>query len=199
MRQEVISDIEQAINQSYDQLDGEWREWLEVAKKYDGKVPYQDRLDIRHAIIIELYHTRQKDGKPLPILRAYRIASLTVALYWRDYYYHTNGIDCGSCSKVQRHKCKQDDLYRECPKAIKIESLNKPILDSEGNLTELGELIADDKALDLDAWVSDKVWEIGYKPRLVEIAYKLQGGYPLDWKDYKYLQRYRHKEQKRLL
>ena len=35
-----------------------------------------------------------------------------------------------------------------------MESLNKPIIDSEGNLTELGELIADDKAIDLDAWVA---------------------------------------------
>ena len=48
--------------------------------------------------------------------------------------------------------------------------MNKPILDSEGNLTELGELIADDKAMELDAWVSDSTWEIGYKPRLVAIS-----------------------------
>ena len=38
-----------------------------------------------------------------------------------------------------------------------LESLDKPILDSEGNLTTLGELIADDKALELDGWVSDSV------------------------------------------
>jgi hypothetical protein len=128
----------------------------------------------------------------------YRIASFTVADYWRAEKRHDNGIDCGSCSKAQRQKCKQDDLYRECPKAITIESLNKPILDSEGNLTELGELIADDKALDLDAWVSDKVWGLGYKPRLVEIAYKLKGGYPLTNADMIYLCRYRKRQQKRL-
>ena len=108
-------------------------------------------------------------------------------------------MDCHTCSKAQRHKCKEDDLYTECPKAIKLEYLSKPILDTEGNLTELGELIADDKALDLNGWVSSSTWEIGYKPRLVDIAYRLKAGIPLDWKDHKYLQRYRQQEQKRLL
>jgi len=55
--------------------------------------------------------------------------------------------------RAQRQKHKEDSLYLECPKAIKLESLNKPIIDSEGHTTELGELIADDKTLDLDAWV----------------------------------------------
>ncbi len=83
-------------------------------------------------------------------------------------------------------------------KAIKLESLNKPILDGEGNLTELGELIADPKSLDLDAWDRESLWQIGYKPRLVDIANKLKAGIPLDWKDHKYLQRYRQQEQKKL-
>ena len=90
-------------------------------------------------------------------------------------------------------------LYADCPKAIKLESLNKPIVDSEGNLTELGELIADDKAIDLDGWVSDSTWELGYPQRLVDIAYKLKGGYPLTNADMIYLCRYRKQEQKRLL
>lgn len=34
---------------------------------------------------------------------------------------------------------------------------NKPIIDSERRTTELGELIADDKALDLGAWVDAPV------------------------------------------
>ncbi|MFC1981420.1 hypothetical protein ACFLVN_04160 [Chloroflexota bacterium] len=110
-----------------------------------------------------------------------------------------NGLTCGNCSKSQRHKCKEDDLYTECPKAIKLESLNKPVIDSEGNTTELGKLIADDKALDLDAWVSSSTWEIGYPKRLVEIAYKLKAGIPLANYDMVCLSRYRKREQKRLL
>jgi len=125
----------------------------------------------------------------------YRIASRAVADYWRAYYKANNGLDCHSCSKAQRHKCKEDDLYTECPKAIKLEYLSKPILDGEGNLTELGELIADPKSLDLDAWEQDSLWQIGYKPRLVDIAHKLKAGIPLEKKDQKYLERYRRQAQ----
>jgi hypothetical protein len=128
----------------------------------------------------------------------YRIASHTVADYWRTQYKLTNGLDCGSCSQAQRKECKTNDLYSECPKAIKLEYLDKPIIDGEGNITELGELIADDKALELDGWVSDSTWEIGYKRRLVDIAYKLKGGYPLTKYEHLYLVRLRKREQKRL-
>jgi hypothetical protein len=69
-----------------------------------------------------------------------RIASYTVADYWFRHYKITNGLDCGHCSKAQRAKCKEDDLYSECPKAIKLEYLSKPIIDGEGNITELGDL-----------------------------------------------------------
>jgi len=129
----------------------------------------------------------------------YRIASRAQADYWFRHYKLTMGLDCGHCSKAQRQKCKEEWLYGKYPKAVKIESLNKPVIDGEGNTTELGELIADDKAMELDAWVSNSTWEIGYPRRLVAIAYKLKEGIPLDWKDHKYLQRYRQKEQKKLL
>jgi hypothetical protein len=129
----------------------------------------------------------------------YRIASRAVADYWRAYYKVNNGLDCHTCSKAQRHKCKEDDLYTECPKAIKLEYLSKPILDGEGNLTELGELIADPKSLDLDAWERDSLWQIGYKPRLVEIAHKLKAGIPLTKYEHTYLVRFRKREQKRLI
>jgi hypothetical protein len=76
-----------------------------------------------------------------------------------------------------------------------LEYLSKPVIGEDGELTELGELIADDKAIDLDAWVSDSTWEIGYPKRLVNIAYKLKAGTPLDKKDQKYLERYRRKAQ----
>jgi hypothetical protein len=125
----------------------------------------------------------------------YRIASRAVADYWREHYKLTNGLTCCNCSKAQRQKCRADWLYPECPKAIKLEYLSKPILDSEGNLTELGELIADDKALDLDGWVSDSTWELGYPQRLVDIAYKLHKDEPLGNGDRSYLKRFRKQAQ----
>jgi hypothetical protein len=129
----------------------------------------------------------------------YRIASRAQADYWRAYYKVNNGLDCHTCSQKQRQKCRSEDLYRECPKAIKLESLDKPILDSEGNLTTLGELIADDKALDLDGWVSSSTWELGYPKRLVAVAYRLKAGIPLTKTDRQYLWRFRKAEQKTLL
>ena len=128
----------------------------------------------------------------------YRIASFTKAQYWREHFKLNNGLTCCNCSKAQRRKCKDDDLYTQCPKAIKLESLNKPIIDSEGNITELGETIVDPKSLDLDAWERDSLWQIGCKPRLVEIAYKLKAGEALTQVELNYLCRWRKREQKKL-
>jgi len=159
----------------------------------------QDREDLLHTIILTLAVAERNNGhKPFTEAVMYRIASRAVADYWFKHYKITSGLDCGHCSKAQRAKCKEDWLYPECPKAIKLEYLSKPILDDEGNITELGELIADDRAIDLDAWVSNTTWEIGYPKRLVEIVYKLHRGDKLDWRDYKYLERYRQAEQKML-
>jgi hypothetical protein len=187
-------------NNGYDQLQGEWLAYYNVASRFTGRVKTEDKEDILHTIIATLADVERNNGhKPFTEAVMYRIASRTVADYWRTYYKINNGLDCHTCSKAQRHKCKEDDLYTECPKAIKLEYLSKPILDSEGNLTELGNLITDDKALDLDGWVSSSTWEIGYKPRLVEIAHKLKAGIPLSNYDMVYLARYRKREQKRLL
>lgn len=184
----------------YDQLQGEWLAYYNVASRFTNRVKAQDKEDILHTIIATLADVERNNGhQPFTEAVMYRIASRTVADYWRAYYKINNGLDCHTCSKAQRHKCKEDDLYTECPKAIKLEYLSKPILDSEGNLTELGELIADDKALDLDGWVSSSTWEIGYKPRLVDIAYRLKAGIPLTKYDRLYLCRYRKQEQKKLI
>jgi len=169
MRQEVIADIEQAINQSYDQLVGEWGEWLEVAKRYEHRVPAQDRLDYRHDTIIELYHARQRDGKPIPLLRAYRIASLMVALYWR------------------RLMSKPTIL-----------SLDTELELDDGEIVQLKDTIADDNAIDLEAWHDLKVWLAGCPMRLVQIANKRLNGQALTNKERQYLWRFRQKEQKRL-
>jgi hypothetical protein len=159
----------------------------------------QDREDLLHDIILTLAVVERNNGhKPFTEGTMYRIASRCVADYWRAYYKVNNGLDCRHCSKAQRTKCRENDLYLECPKAIRLESLNKPILDSEGNITELGELIADPKSLDLDAWDRDYLWQIGYKPRLVDIALKLHNGEALTATDSQYLWRYRQQAQKRL-
>lgn len=138
----------------YDQLEGEWLTYYKVASRFNYKGRVEDREDLLHDIIVTLAEVARNNGhKPLTEPMMYRIASVTVVHYWRAQYKLTNGLDCGSCSKAQRAKCKEDWLYPQCPKAIRIESIDKPIVDNEGNLTELGELIADDRAIDLDAWL----------------------------------------------
>ena len=183
----------------YDHLEGQWLTYYKVASRFAHKAKAEDTEDLLHDIIITLADVERNNGhKPFTEAAMYRIASRAKDQYWRNYYKHTNGLTCGNCSKAQRRKCKEEYLYGECPKAIKLESLNKPVIDSEGNTTELGELIADDKALDLDAWVSNSTWEIGYPKRMVAIAYKLKAGEALTHYERNYLWRFRQQEQKSL-
>ena len=85
------------------------------------------------------------------------------------------------------------------PKAIKLVSLSKPIIDSEGNITELGELIADDNAIDLDAWLDNQAFILGFPKPLIRIINKMDEGKPLTGYERLYLYRFRKREQKRLL
>jgi len=184
----------------YDQLEGKWLAYYKVASRFSHKSKPEDREDLLHDIMLTLADVERNNGhKPFTEAVMYRIASVAVNHYWYRHYKVNNGLDCQHCSKAQRAKCKEKDLYRECPKAIKLESLNKPVIDSEGNTTELGELIADDKALELGAWVSESIWQLGYKPRLVAIAHKLHSGEALTNAEMIYLCRFRKQEQKRLL
>jgi len=184
----------------YDQLQGEWLAYYNVASRFTDRVKPQDKEDILHTIIMTLADVESNNGhKPFTEAVMYRIASRTVADYWFSHYSYNTGLDCKHCSKAQRQKCKENDLYTECPKAIKLESLNKPIIDSEGHTTELGELIADDKALDLGAWLDARTFLLGFPQRLLEIAHKLENGDKLTPTDSQYLWRFRKREQKALI
>ena len=184
----------------YDHLEGKWLAYYKVASRFTDRVKAEDKEDILHTIIANLADVERNNGhKPFTEAVMYRIASRTIADYWRTYYKANNGLDCHSCSRTQRQKCRSEDLYRECPKAIKLDSLNKPIIDSEGHTTELGELIADDKALDLDAWVDARTFLLGFPQRLMAIAHKLDNGDALTNKDRQYLCYWRRREQKSLL
>ena len=143
---------------SYDRLSGEWLKWYQVAHRFERKVPAQDRGDIRHNIILELAKARARDGKPIPIPRAYRIASLVVALYWRQ-------------------ETRKPTIF----------SLNSEIVNGEGDTTELIETIADDKAIDLSAWLDARTWLLGCPIRLVQIAHKKLAGESLTNKEHQYI------------
>jgi hypothetical protein len=178
----------------------DWDKYIAVAERFQHKAKSQDREDLKHTIILRLAQVASNNGhKPFTEAVMYRIASYVVADYWRTQYKLTNGFDCGSCSRKQRQQCRSGDLYRQCPKAIKLESLSKPIVDGDGNTTELGELIADDKAIDLDAWADAKTFLLHFPTRLIDIATKRDSGDNLTNADMIYLCRFRKKEQLKLI
>jgi DNA-directed RNA polymerase specialized sigma24 family protein len=186
----------QDYGNGYSQLEGEWATYYQVASHFTRRVKGQDRLDLLHDIILTLALAINNNGH-MPITEAsmYRIASHTVANYWRSQYRLTNGLDCGNCSNGQRAKCRKEWLYPQCPKAIRLESLSRPVVDENGNMTELGELIADDKALDLDAWLDTKTFLQGCPQRLIAIAQKKTEGQALSNQEHQYLWRFRQKAQ----
>jgi hypothetical protein len=158
----------------------DWDKYIAVAERFQHKARREDREDLRQDIIVRLADVAQNNGhKPFTEVAMLRVASFTVAEYWRAYYRRTHGISCGECSKAQRKECRKRNLYPECPRAIRLESLSKPIVDSEGNITELGELIADDKAIDLEAWFNTSTFLLGFPARLIEIAQKRLNGQAL--------------------
>ncbi len=177
----------------------DWDKYIAVADRFQYKARREDREDLRQDIIVRLADVERNNGhKPFTELAMLRIASFTVAEYWRTYYRRTHGISCGECNQRQRKECRKHN-YAECPRAIKVESLSKPIVDSEGNITELGELIADDRAIDLDQWLDKATFLLGYPARLIEIVKKKASGQALTNKDHQYLWRFRQREQKRLI
>jgi hypothetical protein len=178
----------------------DWNKYTAIAERFQHKARREDREDLKHDIIVRLADVARNNGhKPFTEVAMMRIASYAVAEYWRAYYRRTHGISCGECSQRQRRECRECNLYPECPRAIRVESLSKRIVDSEGNITELGELIADDKAIDLDQWLDKATFLLGCPMRLIEIAQKRLNGQVLDNKDKCYLWRYRHTEQKVLV
>ncbi len=195
----IIDEPYRQYGNGYDQLDGEWLTYYKVATKFVHKARAQDRDDLLQTIILNLAVAGRKDGhKPDNPSWMYRIASFTIAQYWRDYYKRVNGIDCGHCSNPQRKKCKAENLYSECPKAIRIEYLSKPIVGEDGQISELGELIADNKALDLADWTDINTFVRGLPQRLIDIAEKIDNREALTQVELNYLCRWRKRHQKTL-
>jgi hypothetical protein len=55
-------------------------------------------------------------------------------------------------------------------------------------------MLADDKAIDVEAWLDAKLWLYRAPPRLVKIAYRKVSGLPLTTAEQTYLTRQRQKE-----
>ena len=145
----------------------DWQKYISIADKFQYKAKPEDRQDLRQDIVLRLAEVEAKyngSGNSLTEGGMVRVASYTVMAYWR-----------------------------EVMRLPKITSLNGIVADSEGNETELCQMLADDKAIDVDAWLDAKLWLYRAPPRLVKIAYRKVNGLPLAKTEARYLQRYRQK------
>ena len=189
------------IGEGYDQLPEPHLTYYRIGLRFASKVLVDDQADLLHDIILHLDRVaerKRESGQSFSEAAMYRTAEHVKDHYWYELRKRTSGLDCGHCSTKQRRKCKDGDLYRDCPKLVKVESLHKPIIDSEGNITEFGDLIADDKALDLDAWLDARTALLGLPQRLKLIAVKIRDGESLTGAEKFYLHKLRKREQKSL-
>ena len=140
-----------------------------VADRYQRKARYQDREDLNHTIILSLAQAQlAKDnngGGQLSDVAMLRIASYECQKYWRA---------------IKRQ--------------FTILSLNTELNNGDGDGIELIDTVADDKAIDLDAWLDARTWLLGCPRRLLVIAGKRIKGIALEHRDWCYLSRYRQKE-----
>ena len=185
----------------YDQLDGEWALYYKVARYFVHKVRLDDSEDFLHDLMLEMAKVKAKYeliGKPLTEAGLMRVASYELTAYWERLRRLTTWLDCGNCSKEQRRKCREEDLYSECPKYHQLVSLNTEIDgDGDGHKAELIEFLADDNAIDLVARLDARRFLQGMPRRLVQIGYKVYSGQELDRKEKTYLYLYRNRELKK--
>ena len=149
----------------------DWEKYSEIAERFQHKAKYVDREDLRHNIIVRLAEVASNNGhKPFTIGAMIRVASYVVMEYW--------------------HSEKRNG---------KVISLNIDTGNGEGDSVELIETIADDSAIDLEAWVDARTWLLGCPKRLIQIADKKVSGIALTNADMIYLCRWRQQEQMSLI
>ena len=166
----------------YSHLEGDWAFFYKVAKGFIHRVKPEDRQDFLHDLLLTMAKVKAKYkaiNKELTEAGLIRVACYEVAQYWREKFKQFNGTDCGRCGQGQRRKCQGNRSYRDCPKAIRIESLDRLIEDGEGNQVELSQMIADDSAVDIAARLEARLTLQGYPHKFLRIAYKRYAGYPI--------------------
>ncbi len=147
----------------------DWHKYTEIAKRFQNRAKPEDREDLRQDIILKLAEVASNNGHgPFTEGAMVRVASYTVMAYWRD-------------------------LMRK-PSML---SLNDEREDEDGNKAELWQTLADDKALDLEAWQDAKRWLLSCPRRLIRVAVKRTNGETLERKDRLYLFHYRQKEHRK--
>ena len=194
---------QEATPAEYHGLNGKWLSYYKVATKYESHIPDQDRDDWRHDTMLELERAESRDGKPLPELKAYRIASLMIALYYRERNRFSTRVCIFNGYPVALH-CK------DCPNgtgkpcawlAVRpVARLDNEIIDEEGYRTRLLDTVASDRIEDMpDQWYDVTKLVSSLPPRLAEIGCKKLERKALETKDRMYLLRYWKAHKKKLM
>jgi hypothetical protein len=151
----------------------DWSKYITVANRLQRRARAEDKEDLNHSIILSLAQAQDRldsdGGGQLSDIAMLRIASYECQKYWR-----------------------------QMKRQFTILSLNT-VTGNDGDSAELIDTVADDKALDLEAWQDARTWLLGCPTRLVTIADKRVKGIALEHHDREYLRRYRKREQKVLV
>ena len=99
--------------------------------------------------------------------------------------------------RIASYECQK--YWRQLKRQLTILSLNTELNNGDGDGIELIDTVADDRAIDLDAWLDARTWLLGCPRRLVVIACKRLKGIALTRYERLYLCRFRKREQKALL
>lgn len=150
----------------------DWSKYIAVADRFQHKAKAQDIEDLNHTIVLSLAQAQTaKDNNGGGQLS--EVAMLRVASY--------------ECQKY----------WRQQKRLLTVLSLNTELNDGDG--VELIDTVADDKAIDLDAWLDARTFLLGCPMRLIVIAGKRLKGTPLNNADKLYLGKWRKREQKSLI
>ena len=147
----IYSDDGNGHHNSYHELEGDWAVFYKIAGYFVYKVKFEDKEDFLHDLLLEMAKVKAKyeaQGKPLREAGLIWVGRYAVMKYWR----------------------KQRLLAR-----VFMGSLNKRI-EPDGGKTELWEMIADHRVLDLDAWVDAERLLKSYPGSVVRIVYKRYNG-----------------------
>ena len=124
-----------------------WATFYKIAGYFVYKVRKEDRADFLHDLLLEMAKVKAKyeaQGKPLRKAGLMWVGRYEVMGYWRK-------------QKPQ--------------KGVVVLSFNKPI-GPDGGKTELGEMLADHRMLDLDAWIDAERLLKSYPESVVRVVYK---------------------------
>ena len=183
-----------AIDKGYNQLEGKWLTYYNVAVKFLRKVDSQEREDLLHTILVNLAIADENGDRPDTTSWMYGVAHFTVFDFIYEWCSRLKGIRCHNCSHKQRNQCREHNTRgAKCPKAVHLESLYRQVrVGSEGSTVELIELIPA-KAPDIETQRSFESLINKCPERLLDIVEKKFEGRVLDKPDIVYLFKWRQK------